>query len=176
MQLGYLVLFLLAGFLIKNASKEDIKKEIYLKISCAFAGFIITAGVINVFYQDIKETTQILINTVYPGSRKSAGGGVTLFRYFSGFYGGMLRDGYVPQSFFNISEASNFILLYPVVIGGMMLNLAKKQKNNIIVIVMLMYIIMITWWMKFGFSSGIASMTLWSFVPTFRCYLGPWTG
>lgn len=171
-QLAYLIVFLLAGYLIKNFSKEAFKKEGLLKAICFSIGIMISAVVLYLFYKDATETMQIIMGTVYPGSRRSIGKGLTWIKYFSGFYSSILRDGHVPKSFHNASEASNFILFFPVVAIGLAVNLIRKQKNDIIVIVMLLYIAMITWWMKFGLPPKIANITLWSMAPTERCFMG----
>lgn len=173
-QLGYLTLFLLVAFIFQYGYKKNFLSEINLKTVCTMVGLTIAAGVFYSFYIDAKDTMKIMMGTVYPGSRRSLGGGInaSLFKYFSGFYSGLMRDGHVPKALLNASEASNFILLYPLLVIGVTFNFVRKQKNNWLVMLMLLYTLIITWWMKFGFPAWLAGGTLLDFVPTERCYLG----
>lgn len=171
-QLGYLILFLLIGFLTVNFSKGNFKKEIIIKSVAVFVSALISVAVLYSFYEGAKETMKIIMETVYPGSRRSIGRGLRWTRYFSGFYSSILRDGHVPKTFLNASEASNFILFFPLIAIGTVVNYLRKKEKDFIIILMLLYIAMVTWWMKLGFSPKIANVTLWSMAPTERVYMG----
>ncbi|NIM46567.1 MAG: hypothetical protein GTN40_00185 [Candidatus Aenigmarchaeota archaeon] len=170
--LGYLLLFLLAGYLIQNFSTEALVKSIKLKMIVVLVAAVISAIVLYFFYVEAKGTIALIMGTVYPGSRRSIGGGISLFKYFSGFYNVFMVEQNYPKILINISEASNFILLYPVVLVSLVINYLNKKKINILIISTMIYIVLITIYVSFGFPSFISKATLWSFATTERSLLG----
>jgi hypothetical protein len=62
------------------------------------------------------ETIKIMMQTVYPGRRYELGGGLPLSRVFSGFFEAMRNnEADVPLMPSNASEASGFLLLFPLI-------------------------------------------------------------
>ena len=81
--LGYLLLFLLIGFFYQRFTWGDFKNQINLKSVCLIGFLFVFMVVIYFYYIDIKGTLELMMNTLYPGKRRSSGGGISLMRYFS---------------------------------------------------------------------------------------------
>ena len=65
------------------------------------------------FWIDVRPTLEIVAHTVYPGTRRSSGGGLSIFKLFSGVLGFFEVEQVGPAVYENISEASNFYPLWP---------------------------------------------------------------
>ncbi len=80
---------------------------------------LILAGLIGIvlllvpFWIDAKSTLNAVSHTVYPGARRSSGGDLSFFKLFSGLLGFFEYEEGRPVAYANISEASNFYLLWP---------------------------------------------------------------
>jgi hypothetical protein len=79
---------------------------------------LLTFGVIAVglillpFWFDVRPTLEMVAHTVYPGERRSSGGALSLFRLLSGVVGFFQYEQTYPDTYDNISEASNFYPLW----------------------------------------------------------------
>lgn len=170
--LVYLLLFLLVGYFIQNFSINTLMKNIRLKTIVALVFLGTSVLVLYLFYRDAKDTIALIMETVYPGNRRSVGGGISLLKYFSGFYNMIMIEQYYPKSLINISEASSFILLYPIVLVSVLINYLKKRKNEILLVLLLLYIALITIFMSIGFPAFLSKITFGNFATTERSSLG----
>ncbi len=85
-------------------------------ISLAVLGLALIALLLILFWIDVRPTLDLVAHTDYPGSRRSSGGDLSLFRFFSGLTGFFQTDKIFPHAFPNICEASNFYPLWPAVL------------------------------------------------------------
>jgi len=77
------------------------------------AGLIAIGLILFPFWFDVRSTLEMVANTVYPGTRRSSGGELSLFKLFSGVLGFFEFEQSHPAVYDNISEASNFYPLWP---------------------------------------------------------------
>lgn len=170
--LVYLCLFVLIGYLIKNGSVEAIKANLNLRIFLASIASIVVLLAMYYFYHDAKGAIKLIMGTSYPGSRRSIGGGTSLVKYFSGFYNNFTGENHVPLQLRNASEASNFVLLFPVVGFVMVLNFFSRKKYDVLQILLLIYILIVSIWMLLGFPEILAKITLWNLTTPERSHIG----
>ena len=91
-----------------------------VEVGSAMRGFVLLAvGLIAIglillpFWFDVRSTLEMVANTVYPGTRRSSGGELSIFKLFSGVLGFFEFEQSHPAVYDNISEASNFYPLWP---------------------------------------------------------------
>jgi hypothetical protein len=75
------------------------------------------------FWFDVRSTLEMVANTVYPGTRRSGGGELSIFKLFSGVLGFFEFEQSHPNVYDNISEASNF---YPLWLAATFIVLAAR--------------------------------------------------
>lgn len=127
--------FFMTGYLIdgiKSGALKTIKlKKPALLITIAVL-VALTAGV--AFYFDRQEMIKTIMNSEYPGDRKTASGELPfspLYRLFDGFLMPLLAKPPTGAFYTNQSEASNFILLLPfLLIPGILLQVYDRIKNK----------------------------------------------
>src|SRR5437588_6222987 len=103
-----------------------------VEVGSAMRGFVLLAvGLIAIglillpFWFDVRSTLEMVANTVYPGTRRSSGGELSIFKLFSGVLGFFEFEQSHPAVYDNISEASNFYPLWP---AGAFIALAARLR------------------------------------------------
>src|SRR5207237_10349754 len=76
-------------------------------------GLIAIGLILLPFWFDVRSTLEMVANTVYPGTRRSSGGELSIFKLFTGVLGFFEFEQSHPAVYDNISEASNFYPLWP---------------------------------------------------------------
>src|SRR5207253_9696992 len=83
-------------------------------------GTLLTIGAIAIilailiaFWIDGRSTLDLVTHTDYPGSRRSTGGDLSIFKLFSGVASFFQTEKIFPKIYDNICEASNFYPLWP---------------------------------------------------------------
>lgn len=122
------------------------------------------------FLLDNAETVSVMEKTIYPGRRISLGGDLSIWRYVAGFFENNYSQHVFPPIAGNISEASSFILLWPLSL--LLIPFIKERRQIIWFIPLIAYLVLSTLWGFFGVSESVATITGWSFVPTGRAFLG----
>ena len=168
--LVYLSLFLFFGYSIGKWSfiKNNWKSKAILFLSAIF----FTGLMAYFFYNDAKDTILSIQNTEYPGRRVTVGGNMTIGKYFSGTFDTYYTEGKFPKNLGNVCEASNFIILFPVILIPVLIGIYKRKKINPVLLSVLTYLIFISAWMFFGLSRFIEKITLLNMVPTERALIG----
>jgi len=175
--IGYLFLFIVIGYILKNSGSGKIKKKISLKLLLMA---VVLIGVLIVgfyFYNEIKETVNTIFQTSYPGKRNEIGGGMSLGRIFSGSFDYFWNENYFPRDLGNVPTGSNFLLVFPVVFFSIIWDAVRRggqfmKRSNTVYILLMVYIMFISAWMIFGFSSIVLNITLFKFVPPIRALVG----
>lgn len=83
------------------------------RISVALAAVALIMGG---FYWDIRDVVQIVRQTLYPGNRSFAGGGVPWAVLASGFADPLKFENDVPRTFLNICEGSGYLWFGPLTV------------------------------------------------------------
>jgi hypothetical protein len=159
------LLYILAGIFLAAFVKHKISildKHLF-PTRLAITSFVIGAGLLigYLFFQDIRETITAVGNTVYPGNRSSEGGAMDLLWVLSGYYTFLVRESSFPAALGNASEASNFILLSPLILPlSIYAALTKKIKIEPLHIVLGSIILLLTVWMVFPFPEVVREFFL----------------
>lgn len=112
---------------------EERKRNPGLRPLPAFAwvlaGFLAIALILLPFWFDIRETLQLVAQTVYPGARRSHGGDLSLVNLFSGLVGFFEIEQIHPEIYDNICEASNFYPLWvPVALAVVWSHMRRRVR------------------------------------------------
>ena len=169
--LAWLAIFMAAGFLLTGGRWQLFRNGIWLRLSIAAGCSLIVLVVLYLFYQDAKGTITAVANTDYPGIRLAAGGDTGLMKMFAGFTGVPLSATRFPQIFGNACEASNYILLFPVVLVAWARNYILKIINNRLISALLIFLLIISVWMLVRFPPLLAKISLLAYVPSARALL-----
>ena len=100
-----------------------------LKIIFLILFIVLFSLVIYKFYQDARETIQIVRNTAYPGVRVLEGGEMSVAKMFSGFFFMFMGEKHYPAFLSvieNICETSSFVLFFPLLLALLILNWLKN--------------------------------------------------
>jgi uncharacterized membrane protein YhdT len=168
--LFYLYVFLMAGYLLAN--HRLLHGQLwFFKTFSALVALGLLIAVLWLFYRDARETITIVQNTVYPGQRLSPGGSFSLTRYIAGFFLLLFNEAHYPQAWFNICEASNFILLYPFIFLAMVYHYGTGKKLDPLLSSLMLCIIFLSLWMLAGYPSFVAKFSLLNRVPENRALI-----
>lgn len=170
--LFYLSVFIILGFLLQKTYRQQLLKELSFKLLVLISTGLFVAAVFYFYYIDIKSTIEVVMNTVYPGRRVSSGGEMSVLRFFSGFTGLPIDEKRLPVGFENASEASNFLLLFPIVFLMLFREFALGIKIKPLFVTFSFYIFIITSWILIKTPELIARISLLGMAPSKRAMLG----
>ncbi len=168
----WLAAFLAVGFLVTGGRWQLFRSQAWTRLPIAAGGVFFIAVVLYFFYQDAKGTIAAVANTDYPGVRVAEGGDTGLVKMFSGFTGAPYSTKRFPLALGNACEASNYILLFPVVMIAWARNYVLKNKNNRMVSALLLFLLLISSWLLVRLPPRLAKISLLSYVPSSRALLG----
>ncbi|WP_018758692.1 DUF7657 domain-containing protein [Paenibacillus terrigena] len=162
--LGFLTLVFLAAIIFST----DVKK---IRISrsewFAFGGAIVLVMLtLALFIINSKEDINILLNTAYPGSRISTGGGGSFANLQLYLISWLLP--YKEVTFSNNSEVSSFLNFLPAIVLTSVLWLRKSLSHNKIAVFLFVYLLFQLSWLFVSYPEAIAKITMYSFVPENR--------
>lgn len=184
--LAYLYLFLFIGFLWQRKNFGSIKENLTVKVIVFSIALIILGGFLYHYFNLVKGTYTLMMNTVYPGKRISTGGDVLNGKIFSEFLGMFMTDTSTPKYWGNVCEASSFVMFFPIVFYGMAYYFIKAKKTDPLLIALSIYLILGLIYLLIGIPVFLSKITLMSLSPTYRacpiiaaancmllfCYLG----
>ena len=184
--LVYLYLFLFTGFLLQRKNFKGIKEKLLLKTVVLSVVLIILAVFLYHYYNLVKDTYTMMLNTVYPGRRFSVGGDLISGKLFSEFFGMFMSDTHFPNQWQNICEESGFIMFFPIIFYALGYHYFKSKKMDPLLLSLSIYIVIGLVYVLIGFPAFLSKMTLFSMSPSFRalpiieagncillvCYLG----
>jgi hypothetical protein len=115
----YLMAAIVVGFIFERRQGGEF--------CCVKRGMLLTGVAISVIiivlvpcWIDMRPTLEIVSHTIYPGARRSSGGGLSLFRLFSGLADFFLTRQAMPAAYQNITEASYSYPIWPAVVAGVL--------------------------------------------------------
>lgn len=166
----FLGIALLVGSLLPH--RDRIKRDWPVRAATLAVTALVVVVLLAVFCAEMKTTFDAIRNTVYPGSRVSQGGEVSVTRLFAGFFGFFMSETSYPSAWLNVCEASSFVLLFPVLVVWFGWRLARRRVGPM-EWSLLVYCLAVTLWVVVGWPSVLASVTGFRFVPSTRAILGP---
>jgi hypothetical protein len=165
--LFYILISVLLGYILANRiNKLDSTfkfKAIILGVTgVAFLVFLFQ------FYEQIKGTIDIMLNTAYPGKRVATGGDLKGGKLFSEFYGIYINGSHYPKNWLNICEVSSFIMFFPIVFYGVAMDYFKTKTLDWVLISLSCVVFMLLLWVTFGFPAFLSRISLMFFSPSYR--------
>ncbi|HMP29147.1 MAG TPA: hypothetical protein PKD85_06090, partial [Saprospiraceae bacterium] len=169
--LSYFIIFLFIGFVIRQKESFNLFDKMFLfRIFTLFAMFAINLILMYEFFNEIKETADILSNTVYPAKRFETGGGYSILGLFSENFFQSMSETHFPPNWVNICESSAFLLVAPLASFVLIIDSIKLKKIDPILLFTLIFNIIILFFIRFGFSESLSKYTLFITVPTYRAF------
>ncbi|HET9856570.1 MAG TPA: hypothetical protein VFP99_01940, partial [Chthoniobacterales bacterium] len=110
--LALLFIAVLVGVGRESRDQNDVVSAVRAFVLLG-VGVIAIALILLPFWLDVRSTVEMVARTVYPGTRRSSGGDLSIFKLFSGVLGFFEYEQSYPGVYDNISEASNFYPLWP---------------------------------------------------------------
>lgn len=154
--LFYLGITVLAGSLGPRLVSGSPPGHLAFRAGCAAIAMSSVAVLLALYYRDAKQAIELMRGTIYPGSRTSLGGEVSLAQVFAGFYGFFMSQESFPQKWLNVCEASNFVLLFPVPMAAVLWRAWRRQGVTALEWSLIIYLVVVLAWMTVGFPRGLA--------------------
>src|SRR6187399_1775006 len=164
----YLYLFLFAGFLLQKKNFQTIKEDWRLKTIVFSVSLVILVLFTYHYYNLVKDTYTMMLNTVYPGRRFSTGGALKDGKVFAEFFSIFMTDTHTPVQWQNICEASGFIMFFPMVFYAMGYYYFKTKKTDPLLISISIFLLIGLLYVLLGFPAFLSRITLFSMSPDFR--------
>jgi hypothetical protein len=148
--LFYLGFAIVAGSLGPGLAAGPPRSHRTLRLTCAIVSLALVALLLALYVHDAKSAIDAIRNTAYPGSRRSSGGEVSFAQVFGGFFGFFMSESRFPQAWFNVCEASNFVLLFPVPVIGALWAGWRKRRVTLLEWCLIAYLAVVLSWMTVG--------------------------
>lgn len=166
--LVYLYLAIIIGFILRKKEFRSIKEKLFWRTGILFVTIAVLGIFLYHYYGLVKDTYNILLNTVYPGRRFTNGGDLDKGKLFSEFFGMYLWDDHVPEKWMNICEASSFMMFFPVLFYCIGYNYIKFKKTDWLQLMLSFTIIVLLIWILAGFPPVLSKISLLSMSPVKR--------
>jgi hypothetical protein len=162
--LSYFFVALLVGFFVQY--RKTMPEQLRSKLLWKTGTLLITAGallyLLYLFFQEVKDTIDVVTKTVYPGQRNEPGGNFEFVRLFTDNFSWFMREGKFPASWENMCELSSFLLLSPIAAVVIVADYIKTRKTEPLLISVLVFQLVIYCWMFIGFPESLAKISLFS--------------
>jgi hypothetical protein len=172
--LGYLFLFLLAGFLSEPRRDRELRVHLRTRFLGLALASLIAAGAVLAIYLEAADVFASMRNTVYPGARVATGGDAPLWRILNSNLWTSLRLEVADFSpLVNLCEAASFWLLFPVVGAAVVARwLFRRTGGDPVEIALLLYCTAFAIYGQFGIPESLARVSFLGYVPARRALLG----
>jgi len=144
----------------------------HLKLLSFESGLILAVGLIfggllyNYFHLSA-ETVHSILSTVYPGKRSFDGGDLPFYKIFSESFILFFSDSNFPKAWTNISESSNVLMFFPVVIPSIIYNFYNRKFDYLEISYFIIFIVSFSY-MFIGWPEFLCKITLFEMVQDFR--------
>ncbi len=154
--LVYLGIAVLVGSLGPHLAAIRARGGVIFRAGSAVLALSAVALLLALYYRDARHAIDLMLGTVYPGSRTSTGGEVTFAQIFSGLYGFFMSEEHVPLKWYNVCEASNFVLLFPIPVAALLWWSWRKSRASALERSLIAYILVVLSWMTVGWPRILA--------------------
>ncbi len=170
--LFYLGVAILVGSLGPHLLRGLPKRNLAFSIGCAALALSAVILLLALYYRDAKQAIDLMRGTIYPGSRVSPGGGLTLAQVFGGFYGFFMSEKNYPRQWLNVCEASNFVLLFPVPAVALLWRAGRRQQVAPLEWSLIAYLVAVLVWVTVGWPHALAVATAFQRSQSIRSLVG----
>lgn len=165
--LGYLLIFLSAGFLLRHRAKLRAQGQWGHRLICLACGAGLTAVAVGAFVVQGWPILQIINHTVFPGQRFVTGGDYPCWRVFANnFFLQFFLHENLPGT--NISEYGSFFFFFPVVAAWAAYRMWSYRQVDWLVVSTLLFCFTLMTFAVVGFPAWLSAVTLMSKVPPNR--------
>ena len=168
----YLGIAILAGSLGPRLAAGHARGHLVFRAGSAVLALSAVAVFLGLYYRDAKHAIDLMLGTVYPGSRTSSGGEVALAQVFGGPYGFFMSEGHFPPKWLNVCEASNFVLLFPVPAAALLWWSRRGGRASTLEWSLIAYIVVVLSWMTIGWPHFLAVASAFGLSQGTRSLLG----
>ena len=173
--LAYLGIAILFGRILEPGAIESLKFGMRWRCVCAVSVFGLASIIAALYVIDALPTMKTMMATVYPGHRISASGDMATDRAIYGFFEAFrLGEGRLPLPPTNASEASSFVLLFPILLLIIPATKLFRRKNALL-ISLFTYCVVLSAWIGLSLPTpveGVMQSIGWSWSPPSRSMLG----
>ncbi|MBC7569380.1 MAG: hypothetical protein H7319_06570 [Spirosoma sp.] len=166
--LAYLLLCMLAGYIISNYQSQRITHYLPLKLGAG----VVAIGTIGLalyrYYTDLKPTIEAITNTVYPGKRSELGGTGFIANWFSEYFSWQYKDTQFPSNWLNHCELSHYVTFAPIIIPAIVLVFFLTKQLDWTLVLLSTFVAFGYVWIEVGFPDWLAKLSFWSISPTRR--------
>ena len=167
---GYFLLALFLAFITSRGNLKIVLEKKFTKLPVLALSIALLLGLIYLFYNECKETIQVISDTVYPGRRSQNGGDFSFISMFRDNYSWFLNDAYFPPKWGNICELSSYLMLSPIATILIVYSYLKTKKINVLFIPLLIFQIVIYIWLFYGFPGFLSNLSLFHMSPAPRTF------
>ncbi|MGV3559728.1 DUF7657 domain-containing protein [Larkinella arboricola] len=166
--LGYLLIFLLVGFVAREFHRDWLFDKLPAKLLTFGVAFAVLGAIFYTYYTDAKASIDVMSHTVYPGQRSETGGTGFIANWFSEYYGWLVDDVRFPKEWLNSCELSHFITFAPVIFLSLILLFVYTRKADPLLVAVSLFVLIFWAWIEVGFPDWLARITLLNMSPTRR--------
>ena len=167
----YVSVAIVIGIWLQRRATEDWQgKQGLMVLGVALALLIL---ILVPFWLSVRDTLQIVAQTVYPGPIRSRGGGLSLFSLLSGAFGFFESENHVLADYANSCEASNFYPLWvPVVVAVVMAKWRSRTPVPPLLIALAVPLVLLSIYCLIPLPRWLAQTSLLGFATVTRLLLG----
>src|ERR1700733_12488106 len=169
--LGYAFLLILIGLVIRDKLYLSVRHISGYRVLAITLAVLIVSILIGAYLHSSWADLKVMAATIYPGARRTRGGGLPFWRIFSGTYNLLtslhgyhapidVGGGSIQNVFLNQSEASSFYLLFPALVVPAVLSKRWRHSFGIVGWLLATYIGFMIVFLKSGVPKGLAAITL----------------
>ncbi|MBP6680544.1 MAG: hypothetical protein KA166_05090 [Saprospiraceae bacterium] len=170
--LAYFLLALIVGYMLKNKNRfrQIFTQKVPWKLVTAGFSVAIIGYLLYMFYQEAKDTIDVVAQTVYPGQRNEKGGDFVFLKMFTDNFSLFMNQEKFPVNWGNICELSSFLMLSPIASVFIIIEIIKTKKVEPLLLSVLVFQLAIWIWLFFGFPEVIAKYSFFKTSPTYRTF------
>ena len=169
---AYFLIALVIGFVIKYKSRFKMIFTRQIPWKLLSGAFILAAlgGLLYMFYQETKETIDVVSNTVYPGKRNELGGNFTFLKLFTDNFSVFMGQDKFPANWGNICELSSYLMLSPLASILIVIDSIKTKKTDPVLFSVFVFQMVILCWLFLGFPEVLAKYSFFNTSPPYRTF------
>jgi hypothetical protein len=165
--LGYLLIFLSAGFVLRHRAELRAQGQWRDRLICLACGSGLAAVAVGVFVVQEWPILQIINHTVFPGQRFVTGGDYPCWRIFTNnFFLQFFLHENLPGT--NISEYGSFFFFFPLLAAGAAYRMWRERQVDWLVVSIVLFSFALTTFAVVGFPAWLSAVTFMSKVPPNR--------
>ena len=165
--LGYLLIFLSTGFLLRHRADLRAQDQWGHRFTCLAGGLGVAAVAVVVFVVQGWPILQIISHTIFPGQRFVTGGDYPCWRVFANnFFLQFSLSENLPGT--NISEYGSFFFFFPVLAAWAAYRIWSHRQIDWLVVSTILFCFALMTFAVVGFPAWLSAVTLMSKVPPNR--------